>query len=156
MRKVTKESSRFVEPIGNRTLSIETGEMKMRWTVNVMLVVLIAGITQIAFGGQCIYSCKNGIEWGKIKKPNVIGAPAMYECLYFSTPVGYLVYNDDSSHNSWRNKVTLKRQRYLDTACDPGCDEPAYPVDARGTLPSVSTPDEDQDSWECWSNSLTP
>ena len=85
MRKVAKEKkkkewSRFVEPILNGTLSIETGEMKMRWTVNVMLVVLTSGITQIAFGGQCLYTCKNGIEWAKTLQPPVTGQPPAYDC----------------------------------------------------------------------------
>ncbi len=125
----------------------------MRWTVNVMLVVLTSGLTQIAFGGQCIWTCKNGIEWAKTLNPPVPQQPPTYDCWNHPTPIGFVMYNDDSSHDSWRNKVTLKRRKYPDTACDPGCDAPAYPVDARGTLPSISSPEIDQDSWECWSNS---
>jgi len=128
--------------------------MKMRWTVNVMLVVLTSGITQIAFGGQCLYTCKNGIEWAKTLQPPVTGQPPAYDCWNHPTPVGFFIYNDDSSHNKQRNKITTrKRQKYSETACDPGCDAPAYPVDARGTLPSVTSPEENIDSWECWSDS---
>lgn len=127
--------------------------MKKRWTINVMLVVLTAGLTQIGFGAPCIWTCKNGIEWAKTLNPPDVGQSPSYDCWYHSTPVGQLIYNDESSHDSRRSMVVLKRQKYPSAQCDPGCDAPAYPVDARGTISSTSSPNEDINSWECWTNS---